>query len=862
MTDPDQNEVASDDSSDSTSPKTGESPAAKRTSPMGILIPAKKRSRPSGASKGLNLPAPATSQEEPASRQEDREQRRKSLSARLKSLSKKKPDTDKKPQKSTLLMFDEGQHESGGLAEDTETEDSQVLEIDAADIEEVEEISAEEIEESEEPTKMIEVSGLEGDKHEDFEGEKTELAPGLADAHLEEEFNVEKTELAPGLFDPPQVEGLSVDTDPEPDAQPNPQPEGLRSSHSLLSSPPNQGANVARTPETPPPRQNPSAEAQPEEEDFEVEKTELFQSPFENDPICPRLTTLEGPTAGQEFLINRLRSSVGRGTNNVISIPDLAMSRQHFEIVQNPDESYLVRDMRAVNGTELNGVKILESDLFHGDRVKAGETVFQFLIPGDVPAENRHRRLIPAASTQTASGHLNPAFSASPDNRVAPHSADRILLIVIITVALLCIPLSAYLFYTLILADDPVATDTASASNYYFEGAAALQSRDWDQAQAFFEKSYQTDPEFGEVEAQLARIERERRAKHSVERARQRAGDQIDEDTLHELSIIATESAYYEDAQSLLRLAGHDEAYAILSLAQDQFDEGDFDASAQSLDQLQAISPHHEGAHQLRTAIEEARAHQEEEAEEIAREAERQQRPRPSASSTRRRPQRVVAQDPGDGLRDPFAQPRSESSSSERGGSAVVNFTEGFTLYRARQFDEAIAHFDAINQASSGAIGTRANDASQDIKSFRDSLRAGENALSAGNFDAARNHFQAAKRADESVAGGTGYFDDTIAELLAASFARQGLQEVDSANFPRAFDLLTQAQAYRPREASTRQLSAALEEEANSLYIRAANQRKSDPAAAASLCNTILRMVPSSSDIHRRARQMLDEIDQ
>lgn len=850
MTDPDQNDVASDDSSDSMSPTTGEDSAAKTTSPMGILIPAKKKSRSSRASKGLKLPAPPSSEGGAAS-EDDSEQRRKSLSARLRSLSKKEPDNDKKPQKSTLLMFGEAKKESGGLDEDTESEDSEILEIDAAEIEEVEE-----------PTKMIEIDGLEGDKkeefEEEFEGEKTELAPGLADSHLNEEFNVEKTELAPGLFEPAQDVGLSVDTDP--DLEPN--PEGLRTSHSLLSSPSNQGANVARTPETPPPRQIPSAEVQPAEEDFEVEKTELFQSPFENDPICPRLTTLEGPTAGQEFLINRMRSSVGRGTNNVISIPDLAMSRQHFEIVQNPDESYLVRDMRAVNGTELNGVKILESDLFHGDRVKAGETVFQFLIPGDVPVDNRQRRLIPAASTQTARGHLNPTFSAPPGKPVAPHSADRVLLIVIITVALLCVPLSAYLFYTLVLADDPVATDTVSASDYYFEGAAALQSRDWDQAQVFFEKSYQTDPEFGEVEAQLARIERERRAKRSVERARQRAGDQIDEDTLHELSIIATESAYYEDAQSLLRLAGHDEAYALLSRAQDQFDEGDFDASARSLDQLQAISPHHEGAHQLRTAIEEARAHQEAEAAEVAREAEKQQRPRPSASTTRRRPPQVVPQESDDGLRDPFAQPRSASSSSDRGGSAVVNFTEGFTLYRARQFDEAIAHFDAINQASSGAIGARANDASQDIKSFRDSLGAGENALSAGNFDAARTHFQAAKRADESVAGGTGYFDDTIAELLAASYARQGLQEVDSANFPRAFDLLTQAQAHRPREASTRQLSAALEEEANSLYIRAANQRKSDPAAAASLCNTILRMVPSSSDIHRRARQMLGEIDQ
>src|SRR5690606_22217230 len=105
---------------------------------------------------------------------------------------------------------------------------------------------------------------------------------------------------------------------------------------------------------------------------------------------------LQGPATGQEFLVNRMRNTVGRGTTNTIVVPDLAMSRQHFEIVKTLDETFVLRDLQSVNGTFLNGTRIQEADLLHGDRIEAGKTVLQFIIAGATVQPSRARRLIPA----------------------------------------------------------------------------------------------------------------------------------------------------------------------------------------------------------------------------------------------------------------------------------------------------------------------------------------------------------------------------------------------------------------------------------------------------------------------------------
>ncbi|TXD35981.1 FHA domain-containing protein [Lujinxingia vulgaris] len=733
-----------------------------------------------------------------------------------------------------------------------------------------------------------------------FVGEATEIAPGLSDAPPDDDLLAERTEIAPGLMDAAPEDLLAERTEIAPglgehtrdDLQPErteiarsvfdtaseaPPPVDRSSVSMELVAAADSGAfeatqissveELARGDRSRAGTDVAAKSPAPASDDFAAQATEVFSSPFEADPVCPRISTLSGPTVGQEFLVNRIRSTVGRGTDNSIVVPDLSMSRKHFEIIQQHDDSLMVRDLMSINGTALNGAKIREADLFHGDRIEAGQTTFQFVIPGDRPTESRQRRLIPAASTQTATALKQGQLGAVP-SPASPRRLDRILMGVTIGAALLCLPLIGLIVHLALSPDEAKgapATATAvhdsDARALYLEGVEAIKSREWERAEDLFKQAAAADSEFGEVDAQLARIATERRARATVERARARV-DAIDKALLSELGAISRESVYHSEAQSLIRLARQGEVHGIFERAQRAFEAEDWAASREVIDDLLSISPQHEGGQRLLADLEavEARQLEERQAEEA--------RQREVASSTRRPSARPSTEREKPELDNPFADlgsagaPSSSSGSRASSGSSggSINFTEGFNLYRDENFDGAIAHFESIQQASGGAIGERAGRTAADVRTFRQSLQQGQQALDSGDFDRALTLIQRARKADESIAGGRGYFEQKTSTAMAHALAGQGLAALASDSYARAYSLLTRAQALSRSEPTTRRLALALEDEANSLYILAAGQRASDPAAAAELCRTILTMVPPSSDNHRRARLMLDEL--
>ncbi|HEX2911644.1 MAG TPA: cyclic nucleotide-binding domain-containing protein [Chloroflexia bacterium] len=74
------------------------------------------------------------------------------------------------------------------------------------------------------------------------------------------------------------------------------------------------------------------------------------------------LKVRSGPSSGQRFEINAPRVVVGRRSSKVLPVPlfmvdDSRVSREHVEIVQQPDGVYL-RDLGSANGTWLNGVQL------------------------------------------------------------------------------------------------------------------------------------------------------------------------------------------------------------------------------------------------------------------------------------------------------------------------------------------------------------------------------------------------------------------------------------------------------------------------------------------------------------------------
>lgn len=72
---------------------------------------------------------------------------------------------------------------------------------------------------------------------------------------------------------------------------------------------------------------------------------------------------------------------VGRGEGVECTLPDAALSRQHFRITARCGE-FILRDLDSRNGTRVNGERISERILIPGDLIEAGGVMFIFMTGG------------------------------------------------------------------------------------------------------------------------------------------------------------------------------------------------------------------------------------------------------------------------------------------------------------------------------------------------------------------------------------------------------------------------------------------------------------------------------------------------
>ena len=116
------------------------------------------------------------------------------------------------------------------------------------------------------------------------------------------------------------------------------------------------------------------------------------------------LEVLAGPHKGQSFqLIGHSSFYVGRGPAGVhlAMAGDQGMSKVHFLIEYNPPRACLA-DLRSKNGTFLNGSRIDQSDLRHGDEIRAGFTTLKVQLPqeqGTVTVTHKGSAVPPPLST-------------------------------------------------------------------------------------------------------------------------------------------------------------------------------------------------------------------------------------------------------------------------------------------------------------------------------------------------------------------------------------------------------------------------------------------------------------------------------
>lgn len=588
----------------------------------------------------------------------------------------------------------------------------------------------------------------------------------------------------------------------------------------------------------------------PPEGDFEAQKTEMLQSPYEFDAPVIKLHVLSGPVAGQEFFVSGMRTTVGRGEANSCMVGDVAMSRQHFEIVKNPDESYTLYDLQSVNGTALNGTRVKEADLFQGDRIEAGKSVFQFVMHGQITPPTRQRRVVPAM-TSTMTGNFNAAPERGATvmaNVTAPKSLMKLSTIITIVAGLMSAILLAIIVFMVMSSDKTSGPEPREvASQRYLKGVEAVREHDWDTAESLFVDAQKLDPKL-DVSAQMARIKKERDAKAAYEQARTRFDAQQFDEAARLAALVPPDSVYHSEVQTYAKRPAMIAIDEVLLRAQDKVTAGDLEGARTLIQDIQSRVPDHLGASELLTRVEQIEADRKRQAE-----AEAAKLVQEEKTQTQTTASKTKLSD-----EDPFADV--DDSGKSTATAPRVNFTEGFRLYKGREFDEAAAYFQSMAANASGASAERAKKTAEGIKEFKKIYADTNAAFSKKDWKAADKLITQARRTDSAVAGGRGYFDAELASKLAVTRANLGLAAFEKGDYAAAFKLQRDAEKQDASNDLVKQLRNKLLAESRSFYIKAVNARKSNPNEAAKLCRTIMSMIPESEGTWDKAQKLLQEL--
>ncbi|MCX7970720.1 MAG: DUF3662 domain-containing protein [Negativicutes bacterium] len=79
----------------------------------------------------------------------------------------------------------------------------------------------------------------------------------------------------------------------------------------------------------------------------------------------------------REYRLPERQVFIGRGINSFISLDDCSVSRQHASIGKEGGR-WVICDNNSLNGVHVNGVRIRRQELNPGDRIKIGNSQFEF----------------------------------------------------------------------------------------------------------------------------------------------------------------------------------------------------------------------------------------------------------------------------------------------------------------------------------------------------------------------------------------------------------------------------------------------------------------------------------------------------
>jgi len=91
----------------------------------------------------------------------------------------------------------------------------------------------------------------------------------------------------------------------------------------------------------------------------------------------PKLHILSGALEGKTYDLVEERITIGRAMDNMIRLEDGTVSHHHAMLVLDGAD-YKLRDLNSTNGTRVNGMRIVETRLTHGDQLRLGSVEMRY----------------------------------------------------------------------------------------------------------------------------------------------------------------------------------------------------------------------------------------------------------------------------------------------------------------------------------------------------------------------------------------------------------------------------------------------------------------------------------------------------
>lgn len=91
----------------------------------------------------------------------------------------------------------------------------------------------------------------------------------------------------------------------------------------------------------------------------------------------PKLHILSGVLEGKAYDLVEERVTIGRAMDNMIRLDDGTVSHHHAMLVLEGMD-YKLRDLNSTNGTRVNGMRIVETRVTHGDQLRLGSVEMRY----------------------------------------------------------------------------------------------------------------------------------------------------------------------------------------------------------------------------------------------------------------------------------------------------------------------------------------------------------------------------------------------------------------------------------------------------------------------------------------------------